>query len=92
MASLKICLRGQVFVGAGTSKSHLAWSTDDRKISKESLSQKNKQTMTVLSPAKLLEDLAHCDARTAFLPALGLKLFPYRLTKFGHSSNRALKA
>ena len=68
MASLKVCLRGQVYVGAGTSKSHLAWSTDDRKISKESLSQKktNKQTMTVLSPAKLLEDLAHCDARTAF--------------------------
>ena len=27
---------------------------------------KKKKTMTALSPAKLLEDLAHCGARTAF--------------------------
>jgi len=31
-ASLKICLRGQVFVRAGTSRSHLMRSTDDRNL------------------------------------------------------------
>ena len=31
-APLKICLRGQIFVPAETSRSHLAWSTDDRNL------------------------------------------------------------
>ena len=31
-ASLKICLRGQVFVRVETTRSHLAWSTDDRNL------------------------------------------------------------
>ena len=31
-APLKICLRGQVFVHVETSRSHLAWPTDDRNL------------------------------------------------------------
>ena len=31
-APLKICLRGQLFVCVETSRSHLAWSTDDRNL------------------------------------------------------------
>lgn len=32
MAPLKICLHGQLFVHVETSRSHLAWSTDDRNL------------------------------------------------------------
>lgn len=31
-APLKICLRGHVFIRDETSRSHLAWSTDDRNL------------------------------------------------------------
>ena len=76
-APLKICLRGQVFVRVETSRSHLAWSTDDRNLTEFLVIKTNLSTFCLkcdpslsdwIKTIILMLNLYKCQLRRLFVP------------------------
>ena len=74
-ARLKICLRGQVFVRVETSRSHLAWSTDDRNLTDFLVIKTNLSKFCLKCDPSLREIIDRQTLRDERRGAVGIRQF-----------------